>query len=245
MDSFVALVHSHSPELVDGVGGIIKAIGDRFAHSTDIRLFAEDLLRQPVTVAVLPGNEGGKNILLAGEASNARTIETWAAALASAMTPGIVRTERFFKENTRKDIIAATENVRAELEPIGDFAVSRLGASGGNVVIFIAHRGRQFVASTDAGLLRTVLEMNQKPPSGSVTKEEWGTADLPWLLSFIESVAGNAGKEVRTLSDALLGSDLWRVRWQLTRRPDTDRFHWSVQRSSVPPASGHGTTGKR
>jgi hypothetical protein len=246
IDSPTALLNHENPEIIDGVTGILKSLGDRYAHTTDIRSFGEGMLKNPATIAVIPGSEGTTpRIVLAGEASNARIIETWAAALASAMTPSIVRSEQFFKENSRRDVVAAMESVRAEEDPIGNWNISRIGASGASVIVFIAHRGRQFAVSTDAGLLRSTLEKNEIPLAAVAEQEDWGTADIHWLLSFTESVTGNAGTEIRGLTDALFGTDLRRIRWQTNRRPDADRFRWSVERPPFPSPSHSETTGKQ
>lgn len=229
--------------LTEGLTGILRATMQEYTRSTDLQAIGEDLLKNPATIAVARGSGGQLSLVVTGTATSEEAMDRWTLSLASALTPGIVRFQRFFNENVRTDVIAPTEGGPAQESPVQGWRIMRMGASGSSSTFEVARRNRAFVFSSDRRLLLQIIAAARGSDRERGTTGVGGTVDLLWLFSWLDRALPFLAKDTRSLSALLLGPGTLRLTWQSTEGNSTVRIRWSLLRTQIIPLAFPATTG--
>jgi len=217
-------MQKENPTLREGLSGIARAMEEQYTHSTDVSHFLSELFQPPATFAVFHGSGSLLSFVMAGTATTSDTLSKWKDAVASTVTPGMIRTQRFFRENSRTDVIAETENLIAE-EPLAHgWEITRMGASGSNANIFLARRDTSFLVSNDHPLLLRLLPSTRNAQKST----EGGTLSLPWTLVTVQKMFPFLGKDTRTLAQMLFPAKTERIRWEGRETGNAYRIQWSL-----------------
>ncbi len=234
--------------LTEGLTGILRATMQEYTRSTDLQAIGEDLFSSPSTIAVVRGSGGQLSLVVTGTAISEEAIGRWTLSIASALTPGIVRFQRFFNENVRTDVIAPTEGGLVAESPVQGWKIMRVGASGSTSTFTIARRNRAFIFTNTHQLLPQLIIAaggnNRSPGALGVG----GTVDLLWFFSWLDRSLPFLAKDARLLASLLLGPETLRLTWQSTEGNSTVRIRWSLLRMQILPLAlpaPTGNTGKK
>ncbi|MFA5800166.1 MAG: hypothetical protein WC840_04370 [Candidatus Peribacteraceae bacterium] len=221
--------------LAEGLTGILRATMQEYTRSTDLQAIGEDMFSSPSTIAVVRGSGGQLSLVVTGTATSEEAIGRWTLSIASALTPGIVRFQRFFNENVRTDVIAPTEGGLAQESPVQGWKIMRMGASGSTSTFTVARHNRVFAFANDHRLLLQIIATAGSNDRGRSTTGVGGTVDLLWFFSWLDRSLPFLAKDARLLAFTLLGPETLRLTWQSTDGNSTVRIRWSLLRTQLLP----------